>query len=60
MSKCMKSCEKYGIYLPKVTNFAVNSTNFERRLYYYLLNLTTTLNLSSSFKKSIVDVFPWF
>ncbi len=44
-----------GFIYTKVTNFVVNGINFERRLYYWLWNLTTALNLSSSFKKSIKD-----
>ena len=45
-----------GFIGPKITNFAVNSTNFERGLYYDLWNSTTTLNLSSTFKKSILYI----
>ena len=53
MPKWMKSCKNRGFIGPMITNFGVNGTNFERKLYYWLCNLRTTLNLSSSFKKSI-------
>ena len=52
MPKWMKRCKNGGFIGLKIIKFAVNGINFERRLYYWLWNLTTTLNLSPSFKKS--------
>ncbi len=48
-----KAAKNRGFTGPKVTNFVVNGTNFQRRFYFWLCDLTTALYLSSSFKKSI-------